>query len=207
MEEIDPIVPGEAGATAESETEKRRRWRDRKRKQRSEQKEQRVASSSETKDDWWASNRALLPQSELVAMLMQDGLCLDQIHWMEHGDKVPADDPDFVSMEEGVDCLVDFVKKNPCPHLGAIRQDPDIPSDWSTGVWRKNAKYWHDPALLDRLYAEGPATERLVKYGLLSGVPDFRVERFLVGKAKWLWQKVADLLGYKIDHNNTVRYR
>jgi hypothetical protein len=210
MQVTDPIIPGEAGATAESEAEKRRRlWRERKRRQRLEQREIKVAQTTEAEEEWWARNRALLPPTELEAMIAQDALCLDYVTVLDYATRnnISLDDLNYILDEK--DCvadLVEFVKQNPCPRLGRIHKDPDIPTDWSTGVWRKGAKYWQDPALLERLYAEGPATERIVKYGLLSGVPDWRVSRFLLDAAKWPWMKVADLLGYETERS-VVTYR
>ena len=188
----------------ESEAGKRRRlWRERKRKQRIVEREQKTAKNTEAKDEWSSRNRALLSPSELEAMLAQDAACLDYIRMMEYAGKhnISLEDLNYIFEKDCVADLVEFVKQNPCPHLGYIHKDPDIPPNWSS------AKYWQDPALLGRLYAEGPATERVVKYGLLSGVSDYRVDRFLQDKAKWSWDKVAVLLGMGIDSRDLVRYR
>jgi hypothetical protein len=204
MEEIDPITPGEAGATAESEAEKRRRlWRERKRRQRAEEKEIKVAQTTEAESEWWARNRDLLSPTELEAMQAQDRLCLDFITMMEYATRnnISLDDLNYIFEKDCVAGLVEFVKEFGVTHLGAIHRSSEIPPDWS------GRQYWKEPQLLAALEQEGLQTAQLVRYGLLAALPDFRVERFLVDKAKWPWMRVADLLGYQIDHNNTVRYR
>jgi hypothetical protein len=188
----------------ESEAEKRRRlWRERKRKQRIVEREQKTAQHTEDESEWWTRNRALLSPTELAALLTQDALCKDFIVMMDYAGKhnVSLVDLDYVFEKDCLAAVVEFVKQNPCPHLGYIHRDQNIPSDWD------DRKYWQDPSLLERLSAEGPATESFVKYGLLSSIPDWRVERFLMDKAKWPWMKVAALLGQGIDSRDLVKYR
>jgi hypothetical protein len=202
-ERIDPMVPGEAGATAESEDGKRRRlWRERKRKQRSEEKQQKVAHSTETEDDWWARNRALLSQEDLEAMQAQDEGCRDYLTTMAYATRndISLDDLNYIFEKDYVTDLAGFVKEHGVVHLGAITRG-DIPHDWP------ERQYWKEPELLAALEQENRQTAQYIRYGLFAGLPDWRVARFLVDKAKWPWDKAADLLGYHISHTNHVMYR
>ena len=69
MTEINPMVTGEAGATAESEDEKRKRkQREAKRRQRSAQRAVKAAATKETLQQWWEGNRAQLKPTERQGM-------------------------------------------------------------------------------------------------------------------------------------------
>jgi hypothetical protein len=118
---------------------------------------------------------------------------------MKYGDKVDPNDPDFVSMSEGVDDLVECVRENPCPHLGGIHENEAVPPDWK--------KFWIKPELFALLIQEGEATEMYVRYGLLSGVPDWQVHRFLADRAGWTFDRVCDLLGWRVNSENRVSYK
>jgi hypothetical protein len=200
MDEQDLIIDD----GAESEVEKKRKeWREKKRKSRAKEKQIKVAQSTEAESAWHERNRTLLSPTELEAMLAQDRLCLEHIEMMEYAIKhnISLDDLNYIFEKDSVAELVEFIKTHGVAHLGYIHKDPDIPPGWSSG------KYWQDQRLLELLYAEGPATENVVKYGLLSGVPDYRVGEFLRKIAKWSWYKVAALLGQGIDSHNFVKYR
>ena len=195
--EVDPLN-GEAGSTVESEKEKQRqKWRVKKQKQRAALKQHKQALGTEDRSEWFERNRAELKSEELADWKAQDDYVRDLLFSMETVVNVRELGPELIEI------VTEFVRENPCPHLGYVMRSHEIPSDWSTGVLRKNAKYWQDAALLELLYAEGPATERYVKYGLLSGIPDWRVARFLTDKAKWPWEKVSALLGYITDDGKT----
>jgi hypothetical protein len=192
MEDIDPIVPGEAGASAESEPEKRRRqWRERKRKQRLEQREQKAAQTVEAESEWWTQNRASLSPTELAAMEEQDEYLRDVLFSMETINDVQSD-------PELVDVVVASVKEHGVTHLGGITRG-DIPKDWSS------RQYWKEPQLVAVLEQEGSQTAQFVRYGLLLALPDWRVAEFLQKKAGWSWDQVAELLGLT-DSRDIVRY-
>jgi hypothetical protein len=184
----------------DAEQLKRKRDREKKRKQRVGEKQEKAASTSETEKEWWEGNRATLAPETLAAMVEQEAYIRDVLYGMQIVVGMPKSDPELIQI------VVDLVKEHGTAHLGRITRDPDIPADWSTGVFHGNAKYWQDTKLLSKLIAEGPATERYVKFGLLSGLPDWRVEEFLTGKAGWTWQQAADVVGY-VTSRNTVSYR
>jgi hypothetical protein len=163
------------------------------------EKEEKAARTSETRKEWWDGNRATLAPETLEAMLVQHSRVLDQLYWMDHGHKVPVEDPDFVSVEEGVADLMGFLKDHGTVHLGAITKN-EIPADWPS------RKFWQDPELLARLEDENQQTKQYVRYGLLAALQDWRVVEFLQ-KNGWSWQQAADLVGYHTDRLNTVRHR
>jgi hypothetical protein len=150
--------------------------------------------------EFWAANRARLSADDLASMLAQHERVLDQMHWLEHGDKVDPNDHDFVSLSEGVEDLAAFVHENPCPHLGYINRG-DLPFDWSS------KKFWADPKLMALIAAEGPATLTWAKFGLYAGIPDWKLQQFLSDRAGWSFDNVCALLGWKVDSTtNKVSY-
>jgi hypothetical protein len=153
---------------------------------------------SETREEFWGRNRKLLASSELATLLEKQERVLDQQWWMKYGTNVDPSDPDFVSLSEGVDDLVEFVRENRCPHLGYIHKSEAIPPDWK--------KFWADSELLTLLYQEGEGTTAYVKYGFLVGVPDWRVHEFLTERAGWTFHRVCELLGWHVNSNNHVSY-
>jgi hypothetical protein len=155
---------------------------------------------SETREKFWAKNRKLLASSELATLQEKQERVLDQIHWMKYGDKVDPNDSDFVSLSEGVEDLVNFVRGNPGPHFHGIMKSEDIPFDWGS------RKYWTSAELLSLLYAEGEATATYVRYGVFIGVPDNYVHKFLTERAGWTFHKVCELLRWRVNSNNHLTY-
>ena len=213
MEDTDPIVPGEAGATAESEAEKRRqKWRERKRKQRAEARDQKAAEITESKAEWFSRNRAKLSPDELAEMQAQDARCLDHVLVMNYMDaNCLTDDPAELGITLGGlneiferDCVADLVtlvKENGVTHLGYIHRSDEIPQDWPS------RPFWKDAELLAALEQEGLQTGQYIRYGLLAALPDWQVAHFLQDHAKWPWDEVAALLGYYENAQGIVRHR
>jgi hypothetical protein len=177
--------------------------RSRKRKRAEQEAEKAIEATRQVADvhEFWAANRAMLSETELAEKCAQHERVLDQMHWLKHGDKVDPNDPDFVSLSEGVEDLVAFVRENPSPHLGYITKSEDIPPDWSS------RKFWKNASLMSLLCGEGEATTAYVKYGFLIGVSDALVHRFLTDRAGWSFEKVSDLLGWHEDSNSHVKYK
>jgi hypothetical protein len=93
------------------------------------------------------------------------------VHWIQTGHEVSPDDTDFyVSLEDGLDDLIEFIREHPCPRLG-YHTAGDLPPDWG--------QFWKDAVMLKRIEAEGPATYLYARTGLLSGVPDWIVWNLL----------------------------
>jgi hypothetical protein len=153
-----------------------------------------------TRQQWFEKNRAELDPEKLRELQARHEQVLDMIHSMEH--ELDPLDPLYVSVEGTIDILLDDLSKGECPRLGYILKNPDIPSDWSTGVWHDDKKYWHDPTLVQMLEAEGPATALYVRYGFLTNPPDWKIVEFLTSHG-WTWDKAAAVVGYSVPETGT----
>jgi hypothetical protein len=186
-----------------------RSWEYRERKKQREEAAK-VAAVNECKDQkaWWAKNKTENPPTAEALALHER--CLDLICWMRTGHEIDLSDSCYVDLKEGTADLLEFVREHPGPHLGYAVRNQDIPSDWSTGVWHNDKKYWHDESLLQMLTNEGPATECYVKFGLLQGLPDSTVINFLMERAGFPFDKAIEVVGQTavvIDGRTTVVYK
>jgi hypothetical protein len=183
----DELTPGEL---------KRKTDRIKKRESRDRLKAKKIANTAKGLHDFWESNRKAMNQTALSNLMVQHEAVLDQLYWMDYGENVPPEDPDFVSLQEGIDDLLRFVKEHGVVHLGFISKN-DLPADWMC------RPFWQDSELMARLKDENPQTETYVMYGLFAALPDWRVIEFLTKKtgAAWSWQKAADFVGYRIVGN------
>jgi hypothetical protein len=134
-------------------------------------------------------------------MQAQDQRCHDLLYVMDYAieNSVSLKDLNYIFERDFVADLVEFVKAHGVTHLGRITKN-SIPADWPS------TQYWRDPALMLKLADENKQTEQFVKFGLLAALPDWRLVEFLT-RAGWEWQKVAQLVGYHIDHHNHVSHR
>jgi hypothetical protein len=187
-EMFDPIIPGDAGVTAEDKKAKHREQdKLRKRASRANQKRREEAFAMQSCEEWYQSNRQLLSPSELSEMEALN----DDIRDIMESMRIITDinlDPELLTI------VLDLVKERGTVHLGYISSSPlEIPRDWLS------RKFWADPKLLALLEAENPQTATYVRYGLLSAPIDWKVEQFLTQKCGWTWKQAADLLGYVED--------
>ena len=173
------------------EQAKRKRDREKKRKQRDAKRKEKAASTARDEREWWNGNRAALKQEELAELKEQDAHIRDVLFSMKTIVDVQLD-PELVGI------VVEFVKENPCPRLWYISKT-GLQPDWS------EQQYWRSAEVMGMLIAEGKPTEVYARYGLLIGLPDYRVSEFLQ-KAGWTWQQAANLIGYYV-HRDQVSYR
>jgi hypothetical protein len=211
---IRELSPEELRAYKRASMEKSRN------KKRAEEEAEKAVEATRQMDDiheFWAASRKALNGDELAKLQAQDSDVRDQLWWIRcqidgsYNDSNsphycdPNDIECYVEFEEGVADLVNFVRANPCPHLGAWLAS-ELPLDWGS------QKFWADPRMMESIASEGYATEVCAKYGYLIGIPDWRVYFFLIeelpklGRKKWSHDDVAKLLGMVTDSNNTVRY-
>src|SRR5579862_1569109 len=128
-------------------------YRKRKREREAAAKTEAIGACS-TRTQWYEKNRAELEPETLKTFQARHEQVLDVLHWMKHVHEDKPSDSDFVSMSDGLDVLLDDINKYGCPHLGYVLKNPDIPSDWSTGAWHDDKKYWNDAELVSQLCAE-----------------------------------------------------
>jgi hypothetical protein len=183
----------------EEDAAAKRREKDRLRKQaeRDAKKFAKEAELLETCREWWNKNREAIPRHELEAMKAQRELVLDQLHWMERP-LADVNDADYVSTEEGVADLINFVKQHGAVRLGHFHREMSyevIPPDWYS------RPFWKNSDILQALLDEGEPTANYVKYGLLTALIDWRVIEFLQEKADWTWDAAAGLIGLQVREN------
>jgi hypothetical protein len=169
-------------------------------------------AACETRAEWWALCRSKMTEAELQAALGLHEECMSYVRWLQFG--APFTPEPDLSMQDMVDDLVQFVREHPCPRLGSLTAG-DLPPDWG--------EYWKDAVMLKRIEAEGPATYLYARTGLLSGLPDHYVWRFLLdehvyggpplnplGKKAWNPQDALHLVGMvttKIGDWTETRYK
>jgi hypothetical protein len=145
---------------------------------------------------------------ELQAAIDLHERVLDQLHWLDNWNALPPEDPDYVSLDGGIEDLLQFISEHDCPRLGRYHADDSVPTDWTSGVWHGGAKYWQDQTLLKKLKADGPSTWLYATTGLLAGVSDWKVIEFLTTVAKWPYEKACHLVGMQTNEmTGEIRYK
>jgi len=154
--------------------EKRKYNREATRKSREKKARKAIAESTETYDQWWTKNRETLFKTDPQQCKKWRTLSiasLDQIHWLEHGHLVPPDDPDFVDLVTGLDCLDDFIQEH-----GLLYTNPQFHPDVEGDLWQ--TQFWRDEKSLTHLCSLNEATKIYATYAFVAGVPAWTVERF-----------------------------
>ena len=195
LQELSAIPQRERTQAEEREYGKLHARRSR-RKARAEQ----IASTANSRPEFWESNRTALSPQELASMLTLHQRVEDILFWMEHGHELDPTDEDFVSLESGVADLLEFMREHGTARLGYIKADQDIPADWST------REFWRSSELLTKLCDENYPTAQYVRYGLHAALPDWLVANFLTGRAGWSFEKVNALLGRVVTKENGMVY-
>lgn len=140
-----------------------------------ERRARRHRDKSATEEEWWASNIQYLEKKtpdKLAEYRAIEAEVYDQLHWMKYGHRVDPADPDFVSLQEGMTDLEDFVQQHGLVHLGRIYfKDTDEVFMW-------DGQYWKDKKLLDAICSLSPATKVFAKFGILTAIPDWRYRHF-----------------------------
>jgi hypothetical protein len=172
---------------------KRKRNREKKRKQRDGESKEKAASIAASEQEWWSGNRASLKAEELAELKEQDAYIRDLLFSMRTVVNVHELDPELI------DSIATHVKEHGVPHLGYFSKT-GLQPDWS------EQQYWRSAEVMGMLIEEGKPTEVYGRYGLLIGLPDYRVSEFLQ-KAGWTWQQAANLVGYTCGRLNEVSYR
>jgi hypothetical protein len=126
---------------------------------------EKAVADIETKEDLWQHNRKLLSESELTALLEKQERVFDQVHWVNgvlDGTNLPPDDPDYVSVEEGAEDLLAFVKT----HGTVTMEVALIPEYWKTPLYRDKFQHGTDP------------TSIFARLGLVTALPGHKVHQF-----------------------------
>jgi hypothetical protein len=173
-------------------------------RKRAQRQREKAAKESATGDEneFHLKNRLALSAEKLEALVVQDQKIRDLLDDMTlAAEPVPEelnDRLEFISVQDVEKAVVQSVQEHGVTHLGYIHRT-EIPADWKS-------TYWRDSELLKKLVNEGPQTADLVKYGLLTALPDFRAVEFLQ-KAGWSFWKAGELAGYKEGSDKVLRYK
>ncbi len=99
---------------------------------------------------------------------------------------------DFISVDETVKQLIEFIHQYGVAHLGGIFRDDSIPVDWST------RNYFHNAEMFHALCSESEQTKNWCTYGF-AGLSDRKVADWLHRKANYSWNDAARLVGWTWD--------
>lgn len=129
-----------------------------------------------TLDEFWKLNRASVT-SKIPAWREQEERVLDQIFWMNKGWACSPLDPNFVSLQEGLEDLDEFVAEfGLIPDIPSACQDPDL-RDFQP-PWALLENIHKDPERLNALCRESPAAEIYVRYGIRTALFAYEVQMF-----------------------------
>lgn len=143
----------------------------------------------EDAEDFWAANRLTLTKKKLDELLAQQELVLDEEHWMQHGFEVDPSDPDFVSLEEGLQDLDAFIathlihdEPQACQHHELRDFMPAwglfAPKDTYDKVWGRVEAFYKNAEHFNALCSESRATEVFARFGIRIALGAFQVRMF-----------------------------
>jgi hypothetical protein len=144
-------------------------------KKRDEQGEPEIDERVPTAEAFWKLNR-LSVGHKLAAWREIEEQVLDKIHWMNKGWATPAEDPNFVGLDEGIADLRKFAEEHGFIHDDSF--DSIFLKDYlpQCGVWDQ---FWRDAVRFSELLAESEPTAIYAKYGIMTALPQYQVRVFL----------------------------
>ncbi len=140
-----------------------------------------VLSKIETAEEFHRLQRATVSGKKIHDWKEQEEHVLDQLHWMNKGWTCSPHDPDFVSLEEGLPDLEDFIGEHGLIH-DDVYQSPflqDFRPYWGIWapkviydpIWGTVSPYWRDTERFHALCAESEATMIYAKFGIRVALP------------------------------------
>lgn len=196
----------------------------RRRMQKLEEERKGVVNQGMTEEEFWKLNRASASTTDISKWLArQEKFVLPTMDWMarvEAGTETPElCGENYVSLEEGVQDILDDTEEYGTTRLGNRFADEDIPADWSDGYFTGRA-FYKDAQVFHALCAENEATKIYVSYGILTALPDWRVFEFLrrlsgsdtdsrLRDFYWSAKEAGKIIGWKSksDSSPVARYR
>lgn len=148
-----------------------------------------------TIEQFWERNRAQAPPELIKELLEQQERALDQIRWLRNlmeGTGVGPEDPDYVSVEDGVADLEDFIQEHGVVELAFL-----------------NLGCWRDSALFTALVVTDDSNARYLQFGILTSLTAHRYKQF----QQWLESrkpKIKSIHGTEvpiIDYRPTKKER
>lgn len=136
-----------------------------------------VLSDVPTAEKFWEANRLLLPKTKLNEYLAHQSLVEDQLYWMAKGWECSPQDPDFVSLEEGLEDLDRFVSEHGLIHDDCSVYQHYFLRDYTPqfAIW---CGFWKNPELFNALCNENEPTRIFAKYGIRIALSAAQVRLF-----------------------------
>jgi hypothetical protein len=129
---------------------------------------------------WWEGNIRKLSPERLQELLAQQERVLDQIHWLEHGHKIPDTNPDYVSLPEGFEDAVSFIEETGTVKFGPFcfgpdeQVEPEVKNNQD--IWSQ--KYWLYERAFAKICAINKPTEIYARFGICISLPDSKLRDF-----------------------------
>lgn len=137
-------------------------------------------------EEFWNLNRSMADGKRIHAYLQIQERYLDELHWLNRGWELPPDDEDFVGLDEGVQCMNEFITERGMIHDDVY--DSPFLQDWlpAWGVWQDKMDYidpiwkrvqpfWLDQERFHALCSESEATKIYARYGIRTALPQYHV--------------------------------
>lgn len=137
-----------------------------------------------TRDEFWATNRRKLKQTQLTALEERQEQVFDTLHWMDawledRYDVKPEETNYYLGLEEGTADLMADVKAQGTCNVQTIL----IP------FWKSSEKDFRESVI-----ACGGATETFVRYGFITAIPGHKLHA---------WEQKFSSLGYALQKPST----
>lgn len=159
-----------------------RKSRDNVRSKQVDAKLQKICDSAQTREQFWQLNRAQVSAEQLAAWAKQSELVEDQLYWMRTFREQDSNDPDYVSLNEGLADLDNFVHEH-----GLIRDvfhsevlknfEPRwaiyADKNYDDPIWGHITAYYKDSERLKALCSENEPTRVWVLYGIRIAMDEF----------------------------------
>lgn len=132
----------------------------------------------ETAQEFWDANRLTLKKKELDKLLEAQERVLDIEFWMMRGFKCDPSDPDYVSLDEGLEVITEHVAS-----YGLIHDDPvgykqhHVLRDVNLAA-RDISGFFNEPEVFAELLKENDATEVYVRFGIRTALGAYAVRTF-----------------------------
>ena len=144
-----------------------------------------VLANIKTVDEFWAHNKSMTSGKVIHQYLEMQERYLDELHWLNYGWELPPDDEDFVSLEDGIACMDDFIRERGYIHDEKFKSLflQDFRPQWAVWVnkvnyvdpfWGRILPYWQDERFHE-LCKESEATAIYARYGIRTAFSQYHV--------------------------------
>ena len=180
----------ETPAYSEQSPEQRRTYNATKAKEsRARKKLREAASNATTQEEFWQKMRQSATPADQIKIEQwqaEQERVLDQMYWLNAGWQTAPDDPDFVSYEDGLGDLDDFIATHGMIHDENYTSHDlnDFTPHWA--IWCSKAEikdpiwgvvegFWKDAQRFEALCQENEPTRIYCMYGVKTALPQYHV--------------------------------